>query len=245
DAEPGAWVDASIRALGSHPDVMLLPRTTAFGAYDGTMVGLIERVTDHLASVPEHLPRQRLWKVRARAVVLATGAHERGVAYANNDLPGTMLAGAAQTYVRRYGVRPGRRAVIFTTNDRAYASALALHAAGVTVDAIVDARPEAVLTGTLSARAREAGLPVTPSSMIVNAHGRKRVVAVDVASETQVRRIECDLVCVSGGWNPALHLFSQARGALRYAQALAAFLPQSPSAIIPAGAANGRFGLAA
>jgi sarcosine oxidase subunit alpha len=243
-ADTSAWIDASVRALGEHPDVTLLPRTTAFGLYDGNMVALLERVTDHLASPPPHLPRQRLWKVRARSVVLATGAHERGIAYANNDLPGTMLAGAAQTYVRRYAVRPGERAVIFTTHDGAYASALALQEAGIAVAAIVDARPEGDLQGSLTTRAREAGLPIIASSMIVGARGAKRVVAVDVASDTHVRRIECDLVCVSGGWSPAVHLFSQARGALRYDETLAAFLPQTSSAVLPAGAANGRFGLA-
>jgi sarcosine oxidase subunit alpha len=239
------WIDASVRDLSEHPDVTLLPRTTAFGVYDGNMVALLERLTDHLASPQPQVPRQRLWKVRARTVVLATGAHERGIAYGNNDLPGTMLAGAAQTYVRRYAVRPGERAVIFTTNDRAYASALALQEAGIAIAAIVDPRPEADLQGPLTKRAREAGLPIIPSSTIVGAHGRKRVAAVDVASETRIGRLDCDLVCVSGGWSPALHLFSQARGALRYEEALAAFVPRSSSTVVPAGAANGRFGLAA
>ena len=215
--------------LAAQPHVTLLARTTAFGCYDGNLVGLLERVADHLPAPPAHVPRQRLWKVRARAIVLASGAHERSIAYASNDLPGTLLAGAAATYVKRYGVRPGARAVVFTNNDSAYASALALHEAGVAIGAIVDARPESQLVGTLPQRARAFGLPIVTASAIAAAHGGKRVAAVDVAplAGGATRRLECDLVCVSGGWNPAVHLFSQARGKLRYDESLAAFVPES------------------
>ncbi|HZI84846.1 MAG TPA: 2Fe-2S iron-sulfur cluster-binding protein, partial [Casimicrobiaceae bacterium] len=148
-ADAATWIDGTLEALQANPDVTLLPRTTAFGSYDGNLIGLVERLADHLAEPPAYWPRQRLWQVRASAVVLATGAHERGIAYANNDLPGTMLADAARTYVRRYAVRPGTSAVVFTSNDSAYASALALHEAGVAVAAIVDARAESALAGTL------------------------------------------------------------------------------------------------
>jgi len=242
----GAWIDATVRDLAADPDATLLPRTTAFGCYDDNLVGLVERRTDHLAAPPAYAPRQRLWKVRARRIVLATGAHERPIAYANNDLPGTMLAGAARTYVQRYAVRPGTRAVVLTNNDSAYAAALALSQAGVAIAAVVDVRPEAETTGTLPRSARIAALPVVARSAIVVAHGSKRVRAVEIAALAgrATQRMECDLVCVSGGWNPAVHLFSQARGTLRYDEALAAFLPQSsPLPVVAAGAANGRFGL--
>ena len=99
------WAAQASAKLAAQPDVTLLTRTTAYGYYDGNLVGAIERVTDHMAVPPPHLPRQRMWMIRAQAVVLASGAIERGIAYANNDLPGTMLAGAAHTYVRRYGVQ--------------------------------------------------------------------------------------------------------------------------------------------
>jgi sarcosine oxidase subunit alpha len=242
------WIAAVVGDLAARPDVTLLARTTAFGWYDGNLVGLLERVADHLPAPPPHVPRQRLWKVRARTIVLATGAHERSIAYVNNDLPGTLLAGAAATYVKRYGVRPGGRAVLFTNNDSAYASALALGEAGVVIGAIVDARPEAQLVGELPQRARAAGLPILAASAIAGAHGGRRVAAVDIAplAGGATRRLDCDLVCVSGGWNPAVHLFSQARKPLRYDESLAAFVPEpSPLSMLPAGAANGRFGLAA
>ncbi|MDQ3189177.1 MAG: 2Fe-2S iron-sulfur cluster-binding protein, partial [Pseudomonadota bacterium] len=241
------WSGAKIAELTAHPDVTLLTRTTAFGYYDGSLVGAVERVTDHLAAAPAHTPRQRLWKIRAKAVVLASGAIERPIAYANNDVPGSMLSGAAHTYVKRYGVRPGSRAVIFTNNDGAYADALALHASGVAIGAVVDARPSSSLNGALPAQARAAGLTLLADSVIVKAHGKQRVAAVDIlpVKGGAISRIDCDLVCVSGGWNPAVHLFSQARGKLRYDDALATFVPESsPLPITPAGAANGCFDLA-
>ncbi len=241
------WIAATVAELAEHPDVTLLSRTTAFGYYDGNLVGLIERVTDHLGAPPEWMPRQRLWKLRAKAVVLATGAHERLVAYANNDLPGTMLAGAVRTYVERYAVLPGSRVVVFANNDSAYATALALHRAGAIVAAIVDPRAGPALDGALPHAARDAGLPIVARSAIVGARGATRVAAVDVAplGGRSARRIECDLVALSGGWDPAVHLYSQARGRLRYDDALATFVPDAaPAPITPAGAVNGRFDLA-
>ena len=249
DDQPAAmWVAQTIQDLGALPDVTLLPRTTAFGYYDGNLVGALERVADHLAAPPPHAPRQRFWMIRAKAVVLASGAHERGIAYANNDVPGSMLASAAATYVQRYAVRPGKRAVVFTNNDGAYADALALHAAGVEVAGIVDVRPESRTPAGWPARARDAGLPVLNNAVIANVRANlrssQRVASAEVAPHAggAAKRIACDLVCVSGGWNPAVHLFSQAQGKLRYDDVLAAFVPgTSPLPILPAGAANGCF----
>jgi sarcosine oxidase subunit alpha len=231
-----------------HADVQLLARTTAFGYYDDNLVAALERVTDHLRSPPSGVPRHRLWLIRAKSVVLATGAIERGIAYENNDLPGTMLAGAALTYVERYGVKPGTRAAIFTNNDFAYASALALHDAGVAVAGIVDVRGEAALTGTLPTQARAVGLPLLPGSVVARTRGRLHVRAVEVRSRDgdATTSLDCDLVAVSGGYSPAVHLFSQARGSLRYDGSTASFVPDhSAMAVSVAGAARGIFDVAA
>ena len=201
-----------------------------------------------MSEPPTGVPRQRLWHVRAKNVVLASGALERGIAFDGNDLPGTMLAGAARSYVERYAVRPGTRAVLFGNNDSVYEAALSLDRAGVTVAAIVDPRPQAALAGDWPRRAREAGIAIRAGSALVRAHGRLRVAAVDLSTQAggRVERIACDLVCVSGGWNPAVHLFSQSRGRLRYDEALASFVPDSAAqAIAAAGAANGKLDLAA
>ena len=242
------WIDGIVGDLSANADVVLLPRTTAFGYYDDNVVALIERVTDHFAAPTAYLPRQRIWKVRAREVVLASGAHERGIAYAGNDLPGTLLAGATRTYVDRYAVKPGSRAIVFTNNDSAYAAALSLASAGVAIGAVVDAREEQELTGTLPIRARDQGIRIVSGSVLVRAHGRTRVSAVEIESLAGERgtRVDCDLVCVSGGWNPAVHLYSQARGSLRYDESLATFVPErSPMSLVAAGGVNGSFDIGA
>ena len=136
-----------------------LQRTTAFGHYDDGFVLALERRTDHLGNAaPARLSRQRVWRIRARHVLVATGAHERPIVFADNDRPGIMLAHSARTFLHRYGVVVGRAAVVFTTNDSAYAAAFDLADAGVRIEAIVDARERGVRRP--AARVRATGYPV-------------------------------------------------------------------------------------
>ncbi len=254
-AEPGlrldgmdgaAWLAAALGELTAQPNLTLLPRTTAFAWHDHTYLGLLERVTDHLAEPPPHLPRQRLWRVRARQVVLATGAIERPLVFPDNDRPGIMLASAARTYLNRYGVRVGARVAVFTNNDSAYATALDLAAAGVTIAAIVDCRADP--GGELVQRARAVGLPVRPGAVVTGTQGRLRINQAFVAPLDGGGRsspVVCDALLVSGGWNPTLHLHSQARGRLRFDEKLWAYVPAE---LVPgeqvAGACAGSFALA-
>jgi sarcosine oxidase, subunit alpha len=223
------WVAAAVAELAGHPEVLHLQRTTAFGSYEDGFVLALERRTDHLgAAAPKGLSRQRVWRIRARSIVVATGAHERPVVFADNDRPGIMLAGAARTFLHRYGVLPGREAVVFTTNDSAYDAALDLHRAGVRVQAVVDARPEG--SPRRGEECERAGIRVVPGSVVTGTQGGERVTHALVApfADGQVgtgSAIACDLLLVSGGWNPAVHLFSQARGRLRYDAGLGAFVP--------------------
>ncbi|WCB94930.1 Sarcosine oxidase subunit alpha [Baekduia alba] len=231
DGEPAAaWVRTVTARLAQHPDVELLERTTVLGRYDANYLVALERRSEHRdADVDAHLTHERVWHLRARQVVLATGAHERPIAFADNDRPGIMLAGAARTYVNRYAVAPGRRAVLFTTNDSAYAAALDLAGAGVEVAAVVDARRDAS-TGWVE-RCRAAGIEVLGGHVVAAASGDRALEGVSLATLTGKRRadtIACDLLAVSGGWNPVVHLFSQAQGQLRYDDALAAFVPGAP-----------------
>ena len=252
DGKPALdWVAETLIALGKHQDVRLLPRTTAFSYYDHNYVAMIERVTDHLDEKPENLPRHRLWKVRAKQVVLATGAIERPLVFADNDRPGIMLADAAQTYLNRFGVKPGNRAVVFTNNDGAYGAALDLHRAGIEVAAIVDLRP--LPEGPLSEQAEAAGLPILSEHAIIATRGAKRVNQVAVAQLTrdsgrligEGEGIACDLVLSSGGWSPTVHLFSQSKGKIAWNEVQGCFVPDSPAqATHAAGACNGAFGLA-
>ncbi|GAA1800241.1 2Fe-2S iron-sulfur cluster-binding protein [Planosporangium flavigriseum] len=232
--ETGAldWAASVAADLRANPEVRLLTRTTAFGYYDDNYVIAVERRTNHLgAAAPAHLSRERIWRIRARHVVLATGAHERSLAFDGNDLPGVMLAGAARTYVNRYGVRPGRRAVVFTTNDSAYAAAADLLDAGVEIAAIVDARPDA--------NPQWRGVEVLAGHTIARARGEDRVAAVVLDDG---REFAADLLLVSAGWNPAGALYSQVGGRLRFDADLGAFRPDGcRQAVEVAGAANGTY----
>ena len=214
------WVAGVVAELATHPDVLHLQRTTAFGLYDDGFVLALERRTDHLgAAAPRHVSRQRVWRLRARSVVVAAGAHERPVVFADNDRPGIMLAGGARTFLHRYGVRAGSEAVVFTTNDSAYAAAVDLADAGVRIAAVIEARAKAPEWWASACAQR--GIPVRTGTVVTGTDGTDRVSAAYVAPFTDGRpgvpeRIACDLLLVSGGWNPAVHLFSQARGTLRF-----------------------------
>ncbi|MCC6470111.1 MAG: sarcosine oxidase subunit alpha family protein [Alphaproteobacteria bacterium] len=242
------WTEAVTTELRALPDVVLLRRTVAFGYYDHNQVGLVERPYADLAAPPPHAPRQRLWHVRARRVVLATGANERSMAFGNNDRPGVMLASAARAYVNRYAARPGKRAVVFTNNDSAYAAAATLSAGGVEVAAVVDVRPqvEPRLLETLRSRNIES----IAGHAVLRAEGTRgvssaTVVALDGRSGP-ARRLDCDLLCVSGGWNPTVHLHAQARGRPAYDAGIASFVPGASFQVEQSvGAAKGTFALAA
>jgi sarcosine oxidase subunit alpha len=241
-----SWLAEAVARLARHPRVMLLPRTTAFGYFAHNMLGLAERVTDHLAAPPGHLPRERLWQVRAQEVVLAAGALERPLVFAHNDRPGVMLADAARIYLTRYGVRPGCRAVIATAHDAAYRAALDLHAAGVTIAAIADLRPE--VNGELPQAARDAGIAVRAGTAVATTGGACRVAWARLAPAGggAAESVPCDLLLMSGGWTPSVHLFSQSRGHLRFDPELGAYVPNlSVERERSAGACRGVFGLAA
>ena len=227
DLRPSAaWVGDVVDELRETPDVLLLERTTAFGAYDDGFLLALQRRTDHLGgAAPENVARQRVWRIRARQTVLATGAHERPVVFADNDRPGIMLAGAARTYLHRYRVLPGRRAVVFTTNDSAYVAAIELAEAGVEIAAVVDARP--VPPKGLAAECAARGIEVRAGRVVTGTDGDTRVSAARLGtlSGEPAGGIACDTLLVSGGWNPAVHLFSQVRGQLAYAPELGAYVP--------------------
>ena len=236
-----AWLAAALAELAARPNVTLLPRTTAFGWFPDNLIGLAERVTDHLATPDAQLPRERLWQVRAAEVIIATGAIERPLVFPNNDRPGIMLADAARAYLLRYGVKVGARAVIATTHDSAYRAALALHAAGITIAAIVDQRTAP--DGPWIAAARAAGMDVRTGATITGTSGRLRLRDVSVSDTTTV--VPCDTLLTCGGWTPSVHLFSQSRGRLRFAPEIGAFVPDQHAARErSAGACTGVFDLA-
>ncbi|MEL6978181.1 MAG: sarcosine oxidase subunit alpha family protein [Pseudomonadota bacterium] len=247
------WVAATLAELDAAPNVRRLPRATAIGYYHENYVALAERVTDHLAAPPTHAPRERLWRVRAGEVILAQGAIEKPLVFPGNDRPGVMLAGAAQTYLNRYGVRPGRRAVVLTSHDSAWFAAFDLADADVTIAAIIDLR-ERVEPELLEAAARR-GIEVKLRHTVVGTAGRLRIAKARVAPVSGGRRptlagesrlIPCDCLLMSGGWTPSLHLFSHTKGALDWSEELQTFLPGAPTeACRVAGAGRGLWGVRA
>jgi len=241
------WVNQVRAELDERKDVTVLNRSTAFGYQDHNLVTVTQRLTDHLPIDQRKGTRELLWKIRARHVVLATGAHERPLVFGNNDLPGVMLASAVSSYIHRYAVLPGRNAVVFVNNDKGYRSAHDLTSAGATVT-IIDPRSES--KGTLALEARRAGIKTLYESVVVTARGKTGVTSVDVASfahgevGSKREKIPCDLVVVSGGYSPALHLFAQSGGKAQWNEAQACFVPgQSVQAESSVGAANGEFTL--
>ncbi|BBK32189.1 sarcosine oxidase subunit alpha [Stella humosa] len=244
-----AWAARAADELRAMPEVTLLARTTVLGLYDHGYAVAVERRTDHLppGSAAGHV-RQRMWHVRAARTIVAAGAHERPLLFGGNDRPGVMLAGAVATYARRFGVACGRQAVFVTNNDSAYAAAAVLADAGGAIAAIVDLRPDgSPAAAALAAR----GIEVLNGRLPVAVHGGRAVTAIDIRANDggtlsgSLRRIDCDLVAISGGWNPAVHLLGQLRGQLAYDEALACFRPSStPAGLTVAGAAAGDFDLA-
>jgi sarcosine oxidase, subunit alpha len=233
-----AWLANALRELQASKNVTLLKRTQVFGYYLQNFLAACERLTDHTPASGG--PRERLWQVRAKQVVLATGAHERPLVFANNDRPGVMLAESARVLATRYGALAGRRILIATSHDFAYRAALDLKAAGAEIAAIVDQRAEA--TGAWPLAARAAGLEVRTSASVLDTRGGLRVTHALVGGQ----EIACDLVAMSGGFTPSVHLFSQSRGKLRFDEASRMFLPGTAvQSQVSAGACNGAFSLAA
>jgi len=219
------WINTTAQDIEEMDSIHIRTRCMASGVYDHGYVLAYERLTDHAPN--SALPRHRLWKIRADRIITATGAIERPLSFAGNDIPGVMLASAVRDYVGNWGVSPGDRTVIVTNNDDAYRTAIALVKAGLTVPAILDARPEA--TGQLADKAREMGIRVEPGRAIAKVQGGKFVTGVSVCAQAgegaALEDIACDAVAMSGGWSPVVHLWSHCAGKLIWDEDAAHFRP--------------------
>ncbi|MFD1558169.1 sarcosine oxidase subunit alpha family protein [Paraburkholderia silviterrae] len=242
------WVEKIEAELAAMPDVKILSRSTAFGYQDHNLVTVTQRLTEHLPVSTRKGSRELLWKIRAKRVILATGAHERPIVFGNNDLPGIMMASAVSTYIHRYGVLPGRNAVVFANNDAGYRCALDLKACGANVT-VVDSRAQG--KGALQDAARRQGVKIMNNAAIMAARGKLRVSSVEVVAYTNGQTgakqadLPCDLVAMSGGFSPVLHLFAQSGGKAHWNDAKACFMPgKRVQQEVSVGAAVGEFSLA-
>ncbi|MCB1755772.1 MAG: sarcosine oxidase subunit alpha, partial [Gammaproteobacteria bacterium] len=245
------WVGKAVEELRGNSRVRLLVRSTVYAYLDHNFLTVAERRTDHLAPAERRGPREKLWKVRAGQVVLATGAQERPMIFGNNDRPGIMLASSVSHWINRYAVLPGKKAVLFTNNDSAYQTVLDLLDAGAEVAAVVDVRRRA--NGTLPARVKARGVQIYRGHAVVNTLGGRHLKAACLMrlneAGNEVRdgsfALDCDLLAVSGGWSPVLHLSAQSGARASWSEALACFCPGTPvQAERSTGAAAGLFELA-
>jgi len=221
--QPGSdWAAVTAAELSAMPNVRLMTRTTVYGAFDHGIYGALEKKTDHLAT-SDGKPRQVLWRVYTRRALLCAGSTERSIAFANNDRPGIMQAGAVRAYVNRFGVAPGKTVAVFTNNDDGLRTAADLEAKGVTVTRVIDSRK---------------------GEMVVNTGGRKGLHTVYLNTD---RHVEAECLAVSGGWSPNVHLTCHQRGRPTWRDDIAGFVPGSdlPVGMSVAGAANGVMTLAA
>ena len=238
------WAAKMAAELEAEPDVRILRRTAVFGVYDGGTYGALERVSDHLAEPHHHAPRQRLWRIVAKRAVLAAGAIERPLVFGNNDRPGIMLAGAVRTYLNRFGVASGSNAIVFVNNDDAASTVSELAAAGVSVSALVDPRP--VMSPVVESLAKKTGIRVISGGSVERALGSKSVSGAEIRlQDGNLLTLPCDLIAMSGGWNPSVHLTTHLNGRPVWNSSIAAFVPGAvPPGMAVAGSASGALSLA-
>jgi len=252
DGIPGTeWVAKTLAELATYPEVLILPRATVNGYHDHNFLTIHERCTDHISDrAPVNQVRQRMHRVRAKWVVLASGSHERPLVYGNNDVPGCMIASAVSTYINRYGVTPGQNLVLMTTNDNAYQTAFDWAASGRSVVAIVDTR--SAPTGQIVERARKAGFNIITGSGVIEVQGSKRVTGVSIATLNEagdqvigkVSKLSCDTVASSGGWSPAVHLSCHTGSRPVWSDDVIGFIPgETCQKQITAGSIKGTFDL--
>ena len=244
------WVKQCVEELDGLENVTIATRTSAFGYYDSDVVNAIESVSDHLPEPLDYQCRQRLWQIRAKKVILATGATERPIVFSNNDRPGIMLASAARRYVNQYAVRPGKKALIFTNNDDGYKTAFDLARSGVEVVAVVDSRKN--IPEHFEKELNEKDIEVIASSVVIDTYGYFGLNSVKIGKlshdgktiESNPYIVSADLLAVSGGWSPNVHLYCHSGGKPVYNDSIEAFVPGELSQNgHSAGASRGSFSL--
>ena len=242
------WADKIISELKEMPNVTVKNRSQVFGYYDHNMLVMYERVGDHLEKKSKYTPRQRLWYIRCKEVILSTGSIERPIVFGNNDTPGVMLASGAKEYMKVYGVLVGKKPIIFTNNDSAYETAIEFKNNGAE-PIVIDTRKNQ--DSELINEAKNKGINIKFNYAVIKANGYKKVksaiigeLSEDKTSYKKTLTIECDCICVSGFWTPSVHLASQSGNKLKFEEKIDAFVPnKSKQNEITVGSANGDFTL--
>ena len=242
------WSEKIIAELKSMPNVIVKSRSQVFGYYDHNMLVMSERISDHLPKTQKYLPKQRLWYIRAKEVLISSGSIERPLVFGNNDTPGVMLSSAAKEYMRVYGVLVGKKPLVFTNNDSGYETAIEFKKNGI-IPIILDTRKEP--SSDIINEAKSLGIEIRYSHVVVAAKGYKKVKSADIAKISDnkkellsIENIECDCICVSGFWTPSIHLASQSGNKSEFSEKIDAFVPnKSKQKENTIGSANGLFTL--
>ena len=248
---PLEWIKKTCLELQKNKNIKLLSRTSVAAYHNYNYLIMMQNLTDHLPDKDKKEKiRQRLWKVRAKKVILATGSIERPMIFDCNDRPGIMLSSAVRKYANTYGVKCGNSISIFTNNDDAYETAITLHNKGVKIKSIIDIREKS--DGTLPKKCNELGIEIHWKSAVIYTEGYKKIKKIYVMKLSKDNtsvvgnklKVDCDLLCGSGGYTPAVHLFTQSGGKLDYNEKKHYFFPKkSTLSQISIGSCNGTFGL--
>jgi len=242
------WSEKIIAELKEMSNVIVKNRSQVFGYYDHNMLVMSERISDHLPRTKKYTPKQRLWYIRAKEVVISSGSIERPIVFGNNDTPGVVLASAAREYLKVYGVLVGKKPLIFTNNDSAYETAIEFKKNGI-LPIILDSRTNP--SSEIVSEAKNMGIDIRFSHVVVAAKGYKKVKSAEIAKISEnkknleeIKNITCDCICVSGFWTPTIHLASQSGNKTKFNNDIDAFVPnKSKQNETTLGSANGIFTL--
>ena len=242
------WANSIVTELKEMPNVTVKNRAQVFGYYDHNMLVMSERINDHLPKSKKYSPKQKLWYIRSKEVVISSGSIERPLVFGNNDTPGVILSSAAKEYLKVYGVLVGRNPLIFTNNDSAYETAIEFKKNGIW-PIVLDTRsnPDSEIID----EAKRMGITIKFSYVVVAAKGYKKVKSAEIAKISEdkkdlgiIENINCDCICVSGFWTPTIHLASQSGNKTKFNKEIDAFVPGQPKQKeTTIGSANGVFTL--
>jgi len=238
------WKHQITDELKKAKNVKIITSTTLFAYMHYNYLLAIQDLQPNKGKDKTNSIRQIVWKIRAKKVILATGSIERPLTFNNNDRPGIMLANSVSKYLNGYGVNLGKEIVIFTNNDSAYQTAIDFHHHNINIAAVVDVRNN--IEGDIPLRVRNLGIKIYSGSIILNTTGRRKIKTVHIKkiNDNNVKVLNCDLLCMSGGWSPTVHLFTQSRGKLKFREQDSCFIPnQAHQNSLSIGSCNGVFDL--
>ena len=246
------WLIGVIEELKILDNLEIKTRTSVASYHGYNYLLARENLTDHLSKKEkQNKIRQRLLKIRAKKVIIASGSLERPLVFNNNDRPGIMLSSAIKKYADYFGVICGKNNIFFTNNDTAYESAISLFNKGINVEAVIDIREKS--ESSIVKDAENLGIKIYWSHTVVDTQGYKKIKKISIMELSKDGQsfkgskktiLNCDCLGIAGGWTPSVHLFTQSGGKLKFREEDQVFIPNKyPSEQISIGSCNGDFEL--